>query len=495
MIVSTTVRPQFEQPPIAILGVPFENVTTRETIAAIERMVESRQPHYLVTANVDFLVQAQEDVELRRILFDAHLVLCDGTPLVWASRLLGNPLKERVAGADLVPLLLRTAAQKGYRVFFLGATPESASRAIANLKKLHPSLVIAGHYSPPFNKLLEMDHDEIKRRIVEAKPDLLFVSFGCPKQEKWIAMHYRSLGVPVCAGVGATIDFLAGTVKRAPVWMQRSGTEWIYRLAQEPRRLFKRYFKDIGVFGCKLLAQLWQLQWRASKPPPAPAHPAIHPEKTWRRVKCPAWLDCAAVQNHALTADTLLADSRHCILEMDQVQFIDSTGMGLLIRLQKKFRAAGRHLVLLAPGPAVRRALALMRLEEFFAIAPDVAAAHRLIEERDREQRPRMATASAAFNPLLWQGEITADNAGEVWDALESNLVSRRRRELTIDLSGVRFMDSSGLGLMVRAKKVAQGQGVKLRFAHLQPAVENVVQLARLEKFLLGKEALELAEA
>src|SRR5882724_5575093 len=189
-------------PPIAILGIPFDNITIAQALERIAEMVESRRPHYLVTANVDFLVQAQTDIELRRILFDAHLVLCDGTPLVWASRLLGNPLPERVAGADLVPLLIRVAAQRGYRLFLLGATPESAQRAVTNLYRQHPDLIIAGHYSPPFNKLLEMDHDEIRRRITEAAPDLLLISFGCPKQEKWIAMHYRSLGVPVAVGVG-----------------------------------------------------------------------------------------------------------------------------------------------------------------------------------------------------------------------------------------------------------------------------------------------------
>src|SRR5205814_4653194 len=117
-------RSYYSNPPIAILGVPFDNITTGETIEAIGRMVASGLPHYLVTANVDFLVQAQEDVELRRILFDAHLVLCDGTPLVWASRILGNRLPERVAGSDVVPLLLKEAAEKGYRVYFLGAEPE-----------------------------------------------------------------------------------------------------------------------------------------------------------------------------------------------------------------------------------------------------------------------------------------------------------------------------------------------------------------------------------
>src|SRR5262245_38843391 len=153
-------RSYYANPPIAILGVPFDNVTTGETVEAIGRMVSSRSPHYLVTANVDFLVQAQEDVELRRILFDAHLVLCDGTPLVWASRLLGNPLLERVAGADLVPLLLRVAAERKYRLFLLGASQESAWSAIKNLQTKFPNLIIAGSYSPPFRQLLEMDHDE-----------------------------------------------------------------------------------------------------------------------------------------------------------------------------------------------------------------------------------------------------------------------------------------------------------------------------------------------
>lgn len=487
-------RSYYANPPIAILGVPFDNVTTAETIEAIERMVASRQPHYLVTANVDFLVQAQDDVELRRILFDAHLVLCDGTPLLWASKLLGNPLLERVAGADLVPLLLRVAAEKGYRVFFLGATPDSATRAVENLKKLHPSLVIAGSYSPPFNKLLEMDHEEIQHRILEAKPDLLFVSFGCPKQEKWIAMHYRSLGVPVSAGVGATIDFLAGMVKRAPPWMQRIGVEWVYRLAQEPRRLFRRYAKDLWVFGWKIFAQVWQLQLRSRKVERPQMSAPVRAEQNWQWINLPEHLDLAAVRDDALLVDQVLADGRHCLLEMDKVKFIDSTGVGLLIRLQKKVRATNRQLVLLAPSPAVRRALSLMRLQNFFAAASDFAAAQQLIEARTREQSNAVELpAVPASNPLLWQGEITAANAKEVWRTTEAHLSSRQRKELVIDLSGVRFMDSTGVGVMVRAKKLAQREGVKLAFIHLQPAVENVIQLAQLREFLLTREDVPLS--
>jgi len=476
-------------PAIAILGVPFDNVTTVETVNLIHRMVASRQPHYLVTANVDFLVQAQEDVELRRILFDAHLVLCDGTPLVWASRLLGNPLPERVAGADLVPLLMRVAEERGYRIFFLGATPESAGQAVENLKQRHPKLPIAGHYSPPFNKLLEMDHDEIKRRISEARPDLLFVSLGCPKQEKWIAMHYLSLGVPVSAGVGATIDFLAGHVRRAPVWMQRAGLEWVFRLLQEPRRLFKRYVKDFWVFGWRIVVQWWQLQFQTHKTEERrQISSPVRAEENWQWIKLPERLDLAAVRDDALLVDQVLADGRHCLLEMDKVKFIDSTGVGLLIRLQKKIRATGRQLVLLGPSPSVDRALDLMHLQNFFASAPDFAAAQQLIEARTREQSSAVSLKSAAaMNPLLWQGEITAANARAVWDTTEAHLLSPNRSEMVIDLSGVRFMDSTGVGLMVRAKKLAQRQRVKLAFLHLQPAVQNVIRLAQLQEFLFDE--------
>ncbi|HWI55957.1 MAG TPA: WecB/TagA/CpsF family glycosyltransferase [Bacillota bacterium] len=477
------------RPPIAILGVPLDNVTTAEAIEFIEQMVASREPHYLVTANVDFLVQAREDVELRRILFDAHLVLCDGTPLVWASRLLGNPLPERVAGADLVPLLIRVAARRQYRLFLLGASEESASRAVAKLCATYPELLIVGHYSPPFNQLLEMDHEEIKRRILKAQPDLLFVSFGCPKQEKWIAMHYRALGVPVVAGVGATIDFLAGQVRRAPVWMQRTGTEWIFRLLQEPRRLFRRYVKDLRVFGWHLLVQWWHLQRRRRRPQPPCARAPVQAQPECQWIHLPERLDLAAVQEDVIRLDQVLADGRHCLLDMAQVQFIDSTGIGSLIRLQKRLRLGGCQLVLLAPSPAVQRALKLMHLRDFFALAPDVAAAQTLIEARTRELAAlaNLPVSAASNGALAWQGEVTAANAEQVWDFTQAHLARlASSRPWRIDLAQVRFIDSTGLGLMVRLKKLAQQTGAPLQFAGLQPAVRNVIHLARLEEFLLA---------
>jgi N-acetylglucosaminyldiphosphoundecaprenol N-acetyl-beta-D-mannosaminyltransferase len=233
--------------PISLLGVPFDNVTTNKTVEKIADMVRSRRPHYLVTANVDFLIQARLDIELQRILIEADLVLCDGTPLLWASRGLGNALPERVAGSDLVPLLMADAAQRGHRVFLLGGGQGVGAQAAQNLLARHPEIQV-DHFSPPFSALLEMDNAEIHRRIADARPDVLLVGFGCPKQEKWIAMNYRQLGVPVVIGVGATLDFLAERVKRAPHWMRGIGAEWLFRLAQEPRRLAGRYFSDLVHF-------------------------------------------------------------------------------------------------------------------------------------------------------------------------------------------------------------------------------------------------------
>ncbi len=474
------------RPPIAILGVPLDNVTTAETVAIIDAMVRSRRPHYLATANVDFLVQALRDIELRRILLEAHLVLCDGTPLVWASRWLGNPLPERVAGSDLVPLLIDRAAEKQYRIFFLGASPAVASQAIAKLKEKYPELIIAGHYSPPFSSLLDMDHEEIKRQISRAKPDLLFVGFGCPKQEKWINMHYRTLGVPVSIGIGGTIDFLAGHLKRAPRWMQKSGTEWIFRLAQEPRRLCRRYLKDLWVFGWTFAAQYRRLGRPLRRAPEMPARCFVTNPGTadaWQCVKLPSRFDAAAVRENALALDEVIADARPCVLDLSQVEFIDSTGVGALVRLQKNLRGQSSEVLLVAPSAQAARALSLLRLDQFFTCFPTAASAFAYVKDRAHASAsPTMASTGR----LVWSGEVTSANADTVWEATKTSLLTVAGSEIVLDLSGVPFIDSTGLGLLVRTRKYGEANGFGVRFTGIQPYVKNVVKLAGLEGLLLG---------
>ena len=367
--------------PVALLGVVFDNLTLRGTVGRIEKMIASRRSHHVVTANVDFLAQARRDLELQNILLHAPLVLCDGTPLVWASRVFGNPLPERVAGADIVPELIRVAARKNYRLFFLGTTEEANTRAIARLRAQHPGLEI-NHYSPPFRPLQEMDDVEIIRRIRAARPDLLFVAFGCPKAEKWIARHYHDLGVPVTIGVGATIDFLAGCVKRAPLWMQRAGLEWTYRLSQEPRRLFKRYATDLWYFGGAMVRQWWTMERGAGAGRSQTRTSVIQSNCVWQRIAVAGCLDRESVERDTARWTEIAGADRHCLLELAETKSMDSTGVAVLVHLKKQLRLSERQLILLSPSSAVRRAFKAMRLEEFFEVASDAIQARTMIRTR-----------------------------------------------------------------------------------------------------------------
>lgn len=470
--------------PIAILGVPLENVTMAAALARVEGFMTARGPHYVVTVNVDFLVQARRDVELRRILREADLALCDGTPLVWASRLLGNPLPERVAGADLVPQLIRSAAANGRRIFLLGAGPGVTALAAARLEAGHPGLQIAGHYSPPFCRLLEMDHQEIVRRVRAARPDLLLVSFGCPKQEKWIAMHYRSLGVPVVMGVGATIDFLAGRVGRAPVWMRRGGCEWFYRLLREPRRLWRRYADNGLCFFPALAAQWWRLRpsWRriVSRESPAASPPG------WLRVSAEGNLDAGTLARNPSFWRKAMQARTHCLLDLSRVRGMDSTGAALLVQWRRQLQREERQLVLLAPGASVQRVLAALQLQDVFLIAGDWAEAQRLAAGC-RDGSPPVQLNGAA-RPLAWQGEITAANVDEAWQltALYLRAIGGSRPACVIDLSRVPFIDSAGAGLMLRVSQwAARGLRTRILFAGARPDVRNVLRLLGLDRSLL----------
>ncbi|MBI3885791.1 MAG: WecB/TagA/CpsF family glycosyltransferase [Opitutae bacterium] len=359
--------------PVAILGVPIDPLTVESAIGRLEQLVDGRAPAYAVTPNVDFLVQARRDTELREILLEADLVLCDGQPLVWASRWLGNPLPERVAGADLVPRFVARAAQRGYRLFLLGAGPEANDAAAARLRAQHPALVIAGNYAPPFRPLAEMDNGDIARRIRAAQPDVVLVSFGCPKQEKWIARNYRALRVPVCLGVGATIDFLAGRMRRAPRWMRRTGLEWVFRLAQEPGRLGRRYADDLRCFGGAIFAQWWRLGRKRGEKNPPGAVTITGQGGPWQRARVTGHLDRPAIERHVAVWRRIGGEGRDCRLDLAWVDFVDSTGVALLAALQKQFHRGGRRLALCRPSNAVRRAFGQLGLLGYFELLPGKA--------------------------------------------------------------------------------------------------------------------------
>src|ERR1035438_657624 len=179
--------------PVSVLGIPFDPVTIPDAVNRVTDMVRSGRPHYVVTPNVDFLVQARHDGDLHRILVQADLVLCDGKPIVWASRWLGNPLPCRVAGSDLVEPLLQRAAECGWKIMILGGSPDAGAEAARRIALAHPSLPTVSHYSPPYCILSEKENDAITEQVRAAAPDLVLVCLGCPKQEKWISLNYSRL--------------------------------------------------------------------------------------------------------------------------------------------------------------------------------------------------------------------------------------------------------------------------------------------------------------
>ena len=251
-----------------LFGMPFDGLTLQQTLDRIFEFAAGPGPRgcrIAATVNVDFIVNTYYALksrpcrpELAAVLRRAELVIADGMPLVWLSRLLGTPLPERVPGSDLVPLIAERAAKEGRKLYFLGGAEEYTRRAAELLCARHPGLQI--EYSSPFVKLDAPDaeklDEEICRRINDSGASILLVGFGNPKQEIWAERNRHRLHCGISMGVGGTFNFLAGSVKRAPGWMQAGGLEWIYRIIQEPRRLWKRYFIGFFQFGFMALAAL-----------------------------------------------------------------------------------------------------------------------------------------------------------------------------------------------------------------------------------------------
>ena len=230
---------------IKFLNIEVDNLTMEESISRIEDLIIKRNNSYVVTPNVDHIVKLEDDEEFREVYRNADLIVTDGMPLIRISNLTGEKIKEKISGSDLFPKLCERATKKGYSIFLLGAAEGIAEIAKKNLEEKYLGINIVGTYSPSFGfEKNENEIDKIINIINEKKPDILAVGVGAPKQEKFIYKYKDRLNVPVSLAIGATIDFEAGNVKRAPKFMQNLGLEWFYRLIKEPKRMFRRYLVD-----------------------------------------------------------------------------------------------------------------------------------------------------------------------------------------------------------------------------------------------------------
>jgi len=443
---------------VAILGTPVDILDMNQTLGRLEQFIQERHFHQVATANTDFLVNAMSDPELQHILRNADLVVPDGMPLVWASRLMGSPLPERVTGADLVPRLAALAAQKGYRVYMLGGRPEVAQCAKARLEADYPGIQIVGCVSPPPASIIEMDGDALLRDIERAAPDILLVAFGNPKQEKWIHLHRERLrNVPVCIGVGGTFDFIAGEVPRASAVLQKSGFEWVHRLAHNPRYLWKRYGRDLTQAG----PSLWQ-QWRTlSKLPIAGKFSMCLKEVN----------DCAILalkgdfksaalpQFHATTQD-LINDGAYLVLDLQEVVSLDAASLGTLINLQKRAIYCGREISLVNVPPRLAKVLRHSQIqEEFMPVVNSVAQA--LVErpQSGLSWRVQCGRESAVITVHGTSDKETTEPLERICECLLED-----GKQIDIDVRGVSYVDTALLAVFYRLQRLhTNGKSTRFR--------------------------------
>ncbi len=447
----------FTRQTVAILGTPVDILDMDQTLARLEQFIQVGHFHQVATANTDFLVNAVSDPELQHILRNSDMVVPDGMPLVWASRIMGSPLPERVTGADLVPRLVGLAAQKGYRVYMLGARPEIAQRAKAKLEADYPGIQIVGCVSPPAASILEMDSDALLSDIERTAPDILLVAFGNPKQEKWIHQHRERLqNVSVCIGVGGTFDFIAGEVPRASAAVQQSGFEWVHRLAHNPRYLWKRYGRDLMQGG----RHLWQ-QWRVlQNQPRANRFDMCLAEAGDRAViSLMGDFDSAALPRFRVLAARLMDAGSHLVLDFQNVVSLNAEALGTLINLQKYAVDRGRSVRLVDVPVAIAKAFRYSHIEEtFIPIAGSVA----------------QALTDRSYGGLSWHVKAGGD-AAHITLTGASNLESTRQfeticegllekgKQVQVDVRDVSYVDSTLLAVFCRLQGLAQrGKAARL---------------------------------
>jgi N-acetylglucosaminyldiphosphoundecaprenol N-acetyl-beta-D-mannosaminyltransferase len=240
---------------VIVANVPVDDINQQEALEAIDRMLSRGGQHHVAVVNAAKLVLANRDPELREILLAADIVTADGMSVLWASKLLGCPLRERVTGIDLFERLVARAAERGLSVYFLGAREESVQKMVTFLLRRYPKLSVSGYRNGYFDWA---ESAAIAEAICQSGAEILFVALGSPAQEKWIAANLARTGAKLAMGVGGSFDHMSGLARRAPKWMQRAGLEWFYRLLREPRRLWKRYLIGNLAFAWLIAKQLFR---------------------------------------------------------------------------------------------------------------------------------------------------------------------------------------------------------------------------------------------
>ncbi len=343
-----------------LLGLPFDAVSMTQAVDRIRRAVSNRQRCFLSTPNLSFIIGCLTDRKFRDSVINSDLSVADGMPLVWIARLLGIPIQERVTGSGIFEAL-RGDLSSRISVYFFGGPEDVAERACQKLNAEAGGIVCAGYECPGFGSIVEMSDESAIARINASGADFLVVALGAKKGQAWIEHNRHRITVPVISHLGAVVNFVAGTVHRAPVWMQRSGLEWLWRIKEEPG-LFRRYFRDgLALFNL-LLTRVVPYAWYLQRHKPYADQLAsadaemrekgqscvVHLRGGWTRENIAPLRDCLA---------RVAAAGKDVSVEMGDVTYVDSAFVGLLALLHGHQAQHGRQLLLLTPQPLVRRVI------------------------------------------------------------------------------------------------------------------------------------------
>lgn len=492
---------------IVILGIPVDNLTMNMAVNRIFSMVDDfavdGRARLVATVNVDFLVNTHawlrkhiRHPELLDILRRADMVTADGMPIVWASKLLGTPLKERVTGADLVPRLAEEASKRKKTIFFLGGRGDVGRRAADLLKERYPGFEVAGVDSPFVHvegeALLETEaaDEEIVERINRSKADILLLAFGNPKQEIWFERNRLRLNVPVSIGIGGTYEFIVGSVARAPEWMRKSGTEWMFRIAQDPKRLIKRYLTGFFKLGFMIWPALLHYRYQALR------YKQLHPSQPDRQaaelravsgdmkvINFPDRVDALFVKQHGEKMENAIGEAAFMALDFSLTHFIDSSGLGLIVKLWKRGAETKTGIYFTGIHGAVIHFFKLTRLWDLFSKKAYDNLDH-LLGNLDREKLlPPFFMVVAEETPrmvvLRLSGRLDGVQMAKIhMDAVIENMGDRNA---VFDLSGLEFVDGSGIFFFLKIRKALAQKG---KTCVLSNVSENVLQIFRISKLV-----------
>jgi N-acetylglucosaminyldiphosphoundecaprenol N-acetyl-beta-D-mannosaminyltransferase len=331
--------------------------------------------------------------------------------------------------------------------------------------------------SPPYSTVLNVD-PAILKQIKSARPDILLVALGNPKQEKWIGMYGRELGIPVMIGVGGTLDLIAGKTKRAPRWMQRLGIEWTYRLAQEPRRLWRRYVVDLVGFSSFFVRQWWVMRRGRQVTTLWPATETVMVDRT--AVLSPRGrLDLTNYSAFSDQAGEALQETCRLIVNLADVTFLDSAAIGALVGLTKRARDAGGELWMAGVPEPLARTFSMLRLDSFFAFTPDVNSG---LSAHGRHAPPERVPRHAAgdWTVVCAPTRLDANSSPAVLSECKALLI--QNPYLVLDLTHTSFLASAGLAAMAQLNRLAQKRGGEVRLAGCNTDVQRVIELVRFDR-------------